>query len=110
MNDSDYEKEIAERSVIQEFNARQKIDTMQGHLTIMEDALDTAMNELDVYEYLYKTALIQRDIYEEYYLSNEEQFVLSETIGVTMEQWKACSDRIRAAENAVLALQKEANV
>lgn len=110
MNDSDYEKEITERSVIQEFNARQKMDAMQGHVNILEDTLDTALNERDVYENLYKTALVQRDIYEEYYLANEEQFVLSDTVGVTTEQWKACSDRSHAAEHAILALRKETNV
>ena len=47
------------------------------------------------------------DPYREYYLAYEESFELSNTVGVTDEQWKASCARTRAADEACAKAEAE---
>jgi len=47
----------------------------------------------------------ENDPYREYYLATEESFTLSETEGVTREQWEASAERLAKASKACETLE-----
>ena len=47
--------------------------------------------------------------YRDYYLATEEAFTLSETVGVTQQQWQDNSNRLKLAEEACAYLESKRN-